>query len=87
MLRWVLILMIAATLLDGLLAGGNVDRLLVATPAWSRTGLAAWADFTRHADLENGMLIYPTMALGGTVIFVLAAGTFLYCTRSIRSPG
>jgi hypothetical protein len=41
-------LLIAATVLSGLLAGGNVDRAIVAMPAWEQVGAAAWAEFSRH---------------------------------------
>ena len=80
-IRWVLGLVIAATILNGLLAGGNVDRMLVATPAWGQIGLAAWADFSRHADLGNGIFVYPTMAIGGTFISIAAAVLFIYATH------
>jgi hypothetical protein len=75
-INWPLWLMAGAAVADGLLAGGNLDRLLVATPAWTRVGLNGWADFTRSADLANGIIVYPAMALGGTVIVVLSAIIF-----------
>ncbi len=59
--------------MNGLLAGGNVDRLLVATPAWKEVGLNIWADFSRVADLGHGQIIYPTLALGSTGLAILAA--------------
>lgn len=74
--RIVLGVSLAATILNGLLAGGNVDRAIVARPAWSQIGFAAWADYSRHADLGNGQWFYPVMALGGTLLSVLAAFLF-----------
>ena len=68
---------VAATIVNGLLAGGNVDRAIVARPAWGQIGFAAWADYSRHADLGNGQWFYPVMALGGTLLSVLAAILFL----------
>jgi len=79
---WVLPLVIFAAIADGLLAGGNIDRLLVATPAWIDVGLNGWADFSRNADLGNGILVYPAMALGGTLAVVLAAAVFLLKGRT-----
>lgn len=76
--------MICAAIADGLLAGGNIDRLLVATPAWTHVGLDAWADFTRHADLGNGIVVYPAMALGGTAFVALSAVVFAVTGRSPR---
>jgi len=44
-------LLVAATMLSGLLAGGNVDRATVAMPAWGQLGAEAWAEFSRHRSL------------------------------------
>lgn len=68
-----LLLITIAGFTNGLLAGGNVDRLLVATPAWEDIGLKSWADFSRVADLGHGQIFYPVMALGSTTLAVLAA--------------
>ena len=75
MTRTTLMLVTIAALVNGLLAGGNVDRLLVATPAWEVVGLNGWADFSRVADLGRGQVVYPVMALGSTALTVLAATT------------
>ena len=56
MTRTTLMLVTIAALVNGLLAGGNVDRLLVATPAWEVVGLNRWADFSRAADLGCGQV-------------------------------
>ena len=72
--KWILLLAVTLTaLLNGLLTGGNVDRLLVATPAWQAVGLNGWADFSRAADLGHGQVVYPLMALGSTALAALAA--------------
>src|SRR3954454_17722917 len=65
-----LALLITATLVSGLLAGGNIDRAVVAMPAWRRIGPVAWAEFSRRADLANGMLLYPAEAIGGFVLIL-----------------
>jgi len=83
-MRWVLGLTVTAAFLNGFLAGGNVDRLLVATPAWNRVGLNAWADFSRNADLGSGQIVYPFMAIGSTVLTILAAVMFILKGRSWR---
>jgi hypothetical protein len=51
-------LIIAATLVSGLF-GSLMDRALVATPAWRDLGVQAWADYSRHADLGAGDIVYP----------------------------
>lgn len=69
-------LLVAATLLSGLLAGGNVDRAIVAMPAWEQVGASAWAEFSRHADLGNGLFLYPFEAIGGFLLILAAAVSF-----------
>ncbi|KAA6462975.1 hypothetical protein DYQ86_06470 [Acidobacteria bacterium AB60] len=64
---------VTSVIVTGLLTGGNVDRALIARPAWNRVGLVAWADYTRHADLANGRYFYPALALSATVLCVAAA--------------
>jgi hypothetical protein len=61
-------LLVAATLFGGLLAGMNVDRALVAMPAWQRVGPLAWAAFSQKADLGNGLFLYPFEAIGGALL-------------------
>lgn len=82
--RTILAASLAAAVVDGLLTGGNVDRAIVARPAWTRVGLAAWAQYTRQADLGNGQLFYPAMAFGGTLLCVVAAILFLRAGRVPR---
>jgi hypothetical protein len=66
-------LLIIATLIGGMLAGGDIDRSLVAMPAWQRVGATSWAAFSRHADLANGLVLYPVEAVGGAAMLALAA--------------
>jgi hypothetical protein len=75
-------LMIAATLVSGWLAGGNIDRAFVAMPAWQEVGAVAWAEFSRHADLGNGLILYPLEAIGGAILTVSAA-TRLHFERNV----
>ena len=81
---WLLGLTLGAAFLNGFLTGGNVDRLLVATPAWNHLGLDAWADFSRNADLGSGQIVYPLMALGSTALAVLAAAIYFWKARCLR---
>ena len=77
-------LLIAATVLSGLLAGGNVDRAFVAMPAWEQVGAPAWAEFSRHADLGNGLVLYPLEAIGAFLLVVFAAVS-LYVDRAVKA--
>jgi hypothetical protein len=78
-------LLIAATVLSGLLAGGNVDRAIVAMPAWEQVGAPAWAEFSRHADLGNGLVLYPLEAIGAFLLILLATVS-LYRDRAAKTP-
>jgi hypothetical protein len=71
--RFVLLL---AILFSGALAGGNIDRAFVAMPAWQQIGAMAWADFSRHADLDNGLILYPAEAIGAALLSLIAAIRF-----------
>ena len=51
------LLLIFAAFVGGLLTGGNVDRAFVAMPARAQTGAFAWVQFSRHADLGNGIVL------------------------------
>ena len=84
---WTLGLMSAAALINGLLAGGNVDRALVAMPAWRHVGPVGWAEFSKSADLGNGQLLYPVMAISGTIVTIIAAVLFLRENNSPRHTG
>jgi hypothetical protein len=66
-------LLVAAILTGGLLAGMNCDRAFVAMPAWQEIGPQAWAEFSRHADLGNGRLLYPVLAIGNALLILGAS--------------
>lgn len=76
-------LLVAATVLSGLLAGGNVDRSFVAMPAWEQVGAPAWAEFSRHADLGNGLVLYPLEAVGAFLL-ILATAASLHVDRAAK---
>jgi hypothetical protein len=60
-------LVVAATVVGGLFSS-LLDRALVATPAWRELGVQAWADYSRHADLGIGDIVYP---IGGIWLWAL----------------
>jgi hypothetical protein len=70
-------LIIAATLIDGILASGNINRAFVDMPAWRHVGPLAWAAFSRHADLgRTAMILYPAEAFSGAILSVAAVIAF-----------
>jgi hypothetical protein len=36
-------------------------------------GAEAWAAYSRHADLANGLVAYPLQAIGGAILIISAA--------------
>ena len=76
------ILLPAATLLAGILAGGAVDRVIVGGPAWHKLGADAWAQYSRLADLGTGLIAYPIEGIGSTLLIIAAAlSNHLIATR------
>src|ERR1700752_777580 len=75
-------LLMSACVLSGLLTGETVDRLVIGFPAWKYTGIAAWAEYSRHADLGNGVFVYP---LEGMLSFLLllASSVLLITSKNI----
>ncbi|MDQ2881747.1 MAG: hypothetical protein M3Y48_11115 [Actinomycetota bacterium] len=75
---------IASAVVGGLM-GSLVDRSLIATPAWEQLGVQAWADYSRHADLGNGLIVYPIAFIGWTVLAVAAAVSFRFDRAAPRT--
>ena len=70
-----------ATVLSGVLAAGIIDRVIVGGPAWRELGAAAWAQYSRHADLGTGLVAYPLEGIGATLL-ILAAALSSYLDRN-----
>jgi hypothetical protein len=66
-------LIILALLVSGFLAGTNIDRALVLMPAWQQVGVSAWAEFSRHANLGNGLIVYPLAGFSATLLTLATA--------------
>src|SRR5437762_685408 len=83
-------LLLAATSVNGLLAGANVDRLSVQLPAFKRLGADDWGRFSRVADLSlNGIIVYPTEGIGGALLTIASALSFMRdgaMPRNARAP-
>jgi len=75
-------LVLAAVLVGGLF-GSLLDRSLVSTPAWRRLGVVAWADYSRHADLGNGDIVYP---IGAILWWGLVIGAAVAYRRDAAAP-
>jgi len=66
-------ILIAACSVSGWLAGANIDRYIVQLPAWKYVDIVSWAEYSRHADLGNGLWLYPLEAVGTFILLVIAS--------------
>jgi hypothetical protein len=63
----------AAALAGGALAGADIDRAIVQFPAFRELGASRWAEYSRHADLSRGLVLYPLEGIGGAVLSIASA--------------
>jgi hypothetical protein len=56
-------------------------------PRGSIFGPQAWASYSRHADLGNGMIVYTIEGISWTVLAIVAAISFRRDRRSPQSAG
>ena len=78
-------LLVAATILNGILAGGSLIKSVVELPARRTIGLAALAAYHRAADLRTGGLIYPALGLGAPALAIALGITFAVDPGSAHS--
>src|SRR5882724_11915208 len=81
---WLRILLTAACILSGLLAGGNIERYIVQLPAWHHLDVRIWAEFSRHADLSNGLFLYPFEAIGSFMLLLVSLIIILVSKAILR---
>ena len=72
-----LVLLLAATAFTGLLAGASLDQSLKQLPARHRIGARAFSQYSRAADLANGVVFYGILGVGA-LLFSLAAALSAY---------
>ena len=68
-----LILVFAATVVTGLLAGISLDKAIVQLPVRHRIGVIDFAAFSRANDLGNGLFVYPVLGIGAALLAWAAA--------------
>jgi hypothetical protein len=67
------LLLVVATVVSGVLAGGIVDRMIVGGPAWHELGSDTWVQYSRLADLGTGLVAYPIEGIGSALLIIAAA--------------
>ena|SRR5215211_1965032 len=67
------VLIFAATIFIGLLAGASLDQSIKQLPARYRIGLAAYSQYSRASDLGNGILFYGILGVTAALSNITAA--------------
>ena len=62
-LKFLTIALTIAAIISGWLAGSSIDRYFVQFPAFMHINIINWAEYSRHADLVNGLYLYPPEAI------------------------
>lgn len=62
-----------AAVFNGILAGTNMNALLVHVPAWQHVGASLWAAYSQQADLKIGLIPFLIEGVGGVILSIIAA--------------
>src|SRR3712207_3425952 len=68
-----LVLVVAATAADGLLAGASLDQSIKQLPTRHKIGPVAYSEYSRASDLGPGILWYGILGVGAAVLTIAAA--------------
>ena len=77
-LSFTFVLILAATAVDGLLAGASLDQSIKQLPARHKIGLVAYSEYSRASDLGPGILWYGILGVGAAVLTIAAAGAAFF---------
>ena len=69
---WV-ILLAAATVVDGVLAGASFDQSIKQLPARHRLGMRAFSAYSQASDQANGLVWYAGLGIGSALLTIAAA--------------
>ena len=69
---WV-ILLAAATVVDGVLAGASLDQSIKQLPARHRLGMRALSAYSQASDQANGLVWYAGLGIGSALLTIAAA--------------
>jgi len=78
--------MTAACIFTGLLAGGDADRYIVQEPAWRHVNILNWLEYSRHADLGNGLIFYPFEAITGFILLLASSAIIVIYKDAFKYP-
>jgi len=67
------VLIFAATIFIGLLAGASLDQSIKQLPTRFRIGLTAYSQYSRASDLGNGILFYGILGVAAALLNIASA--------------
>jgi hypothetical protein len=70
-------LLIISCIIGGLLSGGNLYRYVIEVPAWRHLDISDWSAYSKHADLGNGLFLFPVEAFGSALPLLIASAMCL----------
>ena len=79
------LLTIGATALNGIAAGATLDQAIKQLPARHKIGLVAYSNYSKAADLGNGILWYVSLGISAVVLTLAAAIAALLQQITIES--
>jgi hypothetical protein len=78
-------LLTMACFISGLLAGGDIYRYVIEVPAWRQMNIRDWGDYSRHADLENGIFLFPFEAISSSILLLICSILVIRNKEAFRS--
>jgi hypothetical protein len=79
------ILVTIACIISGLLAGENLYRYVIEVPAWRHLDIINWGEYSRNADLKNGVFLFPFEAIAETFLFIFSSVIVLKNKQDFKS--
>lgn len=83
-LRNIRIMVTMASILAGIVAGGDIFRYFIEVPAWRHLDINDWVQYSRHADLGNGIILFPLEAFSVAVLLIIP-GILLMRDKTIHT--
>ncbi len=69
--------MVLATVVNAMLVGAGLDQHIKQLPARHRIGVIAFSEYSKAADLRNGVAWYASLGIGAALLTLAAAGVGL----------
>jgi hypothetical protein len=78
-------LLVAATIINGVLVGASLDQSIKQLPTRHRIGVVAFSEYSKAGDLGRGTAWYAALGIGAAALTVIAAVVALTGRPGARS--